>query len=607
MGIRVAITGINSYFASTILPKLEENPDIERIVGIDVSPWKGGYSKVRFHREDIRSDRIFDILKGVDVVYHLAFIVGEIHDKSKTLDININGSKNVFTACAANRVKKVIYTSSMTIYGSHESNPLGFTELSPICANDDSYYNSSKVQVEAFVAEFFKDHPEITLTIMRVGLLCGPGINNMFSTLWSKKISALPMGRNSYNQLIHEEDLGEALDLAMKKDLSGIYNVCADDALPTRDMFKKAGVKILFVPAGLLKLIINVLFFLRIEKVSRGWVSLSEHTIYGICDKFKKAAGWEPRYSSAETFDHYLTARQRDRKDTLKQSFLTWLYTTPPITRLSLIGLNSSFFLIEKTPWLRNVMPMTNPMKNNMTYLPNSSNIVDNRSKTIQVNESAGEVVSEIIPLKILDELIEANTVHIIMDTCICRTGYDCKNFTNEIGCLFMGETAKKLPPGLGRQVSREAAHQHAKRASSIGLVPMVGKVNVDNLGFLTPDTRELLSVCFCCHCCCMMGYYKHDKTHLKKLFKPIEGIEVKTTENCIGCGSCVETCIFDNITNKDGVTVHGDHCVGCGRCEATCENGGVEIILSNPDYVEDVKDRIQSFIKMPQEDSRNN
>ncbi len=79
MGLRVAITGINSYFASTILPKLEASSEIEEIVGIDISPWKGGYNKVKFHREDIRSEKIVELLKGVDVVYHLAFVVSEIH------------------------------------------------------------------------------------------------------------------------------------------------------------------------------------------------------------------------------------------------------------------------------------------------------------------------------------------------------------------------------------------------------------------------------------------------------------------------------------------------------------------------------------------------
>lgn len=34
----IAITGINSYFAISVLPRLERDPDIERILGIDGVP-----------------------------------------------------------------------------------------------------------------------------------------------------------------------------------------------------------------------------------------------------------------------------------------------------------------------------------------------------------------------------------------------------------------------------------------------------------------------------------------------------------------------------------------------------------------------------------------
>ena len=128
MGKKVAITGVTSYFASTLLPKLQADNDVEEIIGIDTRPWTGGYNKVTFYREDIRSDKMVSLLQGVDTVYHLAYIVGEIQDKQQTLDININGSKNVFQACAKNKVKKVVYTSSMTTYGSHKNNILGFKE-----------------------------------------------------------------------------------------------------------------------------------------------------------------------------------------------------------------------------------------------------------------------------------------------------------------------------------------------------------------------------------------------------------------------------------------------------------------------------------------------
>ena len=68
VGKTVAITGINSYFASTLLPRLQADPEVETIIGIDVSPWKGGFDKVVFHREDIRSAQIDDLLAGADVL-----------------------------------------------------------------------------------------------------------------------------------------------------------------------------------------------------------------------------------------------------------------------------------------------------------------------------------------------------------------------------------------------------------------------------------------------------------------------------------------------------------------------------------------------------------
>jgi len=258
MGKTVLVTGINSYFASTLLPKLDADPDIDRIIGIDVTPWKGGYHKVDFYKVDIRDKSVTDLFKNVDVVFHLAFIVGEIRDKDKIFDININGSKNVFTACVENNIRKVIYASSLTVYGSFPDTPLGLNEEYQITPNQDSYYNSSKVEVENFVMEFFNAHPETTLTVLRAGMLCGPHINNMFSKLWSMKISALPMGSNAYLQLIHEEDLGETLYMVYLKDLPGIYNVAADDAVLTKWCYKQAGVFVIPLPMFLLKPLVSI-------------------------------------------------------------------------------------------------------------------------------------------------------------------------------------------------------------------------------------------------------------------------------------------------------------------------------------------------------------
>lgn len=309
MGQTVAITGVSSYFASTLLPHLEADPDVERIVGIDIGPAKIRAPKLRYYREDIRSPKMAEILEGVDTLFHLAFQVAEIHDKKKTFDVNVNGSRNVFTAAVKNRIPKVVYTSSATAYGARAQNPLGITEERPLAPNQDSYYSLSKFQVESLARDFFAAHPGTRLTVIRAGLCVGPKTRNMFHGFWSRRASIFPSGRSPHLQLIHEEDLGSALYLAHQKNLPGIFNVAADDAISSFWAFEQAGVKLVKLPAGLLKKAANAAFALRLEKVSQGWLSLSEHTIHMSSDKFKKTTGWEPKWSSEQAFLDYLAHR----------------------------------------------------------------------------------------------------------------------------------------------------------------------------------------------------------------------------------------------------------------------------------------------------------
>jgi len=598
MGATVAITGINSYFASTVLPRLQADPDVERIVGIDVTPWRGGYDKVDFHKMDVRSPDLAGVLAGVDVLYHLAFVVSEIKDKEKTYDININGSKNVFTACARNRVKKVIYTSSMTVYGSHPGNPLGLTEESPLARNESSYYNTSKIEVEDFARGFFQDHPEIPLTVLRAALLCGPNINNMFSRLWSMKVGSLPLGRNPHTQLIHEEDLGEALYLACRKDLPGVYNVTADDAVPTAWCFREAGTTVIPLPARILKAVANLSFRLGLFPAGGGWASLGEHTIFGSSEKFKKAAGWQPRYPSADTFRAFLKARERER-DTPKQATLSWVFRSGARIRPTMNALH--IFRLGRIPGIRSLHPWMNPKKNSMTYLPISlgTGKAAGRNKQVAVNREVGESVSQILPARIVHDFIDRAEVHVIMDACGCRLAGECKHFTHTVGCLFMGETALKMPHGVSRRATREEAHRHVDRAVDVGLVPMIGKVRVDNFIFLTPDQGKLLSVCFCCHCCCMMGALRHlPAKHLDQVMVPLEGVSVEVGGDCTGCGKCVETCIFEAISISDGRAVHSGQCRACGRCVTACPQGAVKISLPSPQQsILQAEQRIRSYV----------
>jgi UDP-glucose 4-epimerase len=241
-----------------------------------------------------------------------------------------------------------------------------------------------------------------------------------------------------------------------------------------------------------------------------------------------------------------------------------------------------------------------NPEKNSMSYLP-ISYTPDKKTINIKVNESAGNPVSDVLPPQIVHDFIEKANYHVIMDRCGCRLAGNCKHFTADVGCLFMGETALKLPHGVSRKVSKEDAHRHVDRAVSVGLVPIVGKIRVDNFIFLTPDIRKLLSVCFCCYCCCMMGAFKHiPGEHLDQVMTPLEGLKIEVSDACTGCGTCMDTCIFEAIHINNGKAVHSRQCRACGRCVTYCPQNAVTITIENPDtFKDEAQRRIESYVEV--------
>jgi len=88
---------------------------------------------VEYYWLDIRDHNIREIIRGADVVFHLAAqinIDNSIINPNDTIDINVNGTLNVLETCRIYKVPKVVFASSSEIYGTaltdkmDESHPL---------------------------------------------------------------------------------------------------------------------------------------------------------------------------------------------------------------------------------------------------------------------------------------------------------------------------------------------------------------------------------------------------------------------------------------------------------------------------------------------------
>lgn len=113
-----------------------------------------------------------DILKGVDVVYHLAALIAIPYSyvaPDSYVDTNVKGTLNICQAALENGVKRVIHTSTSEVYGTAQYVPID--EHHPL--QPQSPYSASKIAADAMAMSFFNAF-ELPLTIARPFNTYGP-------------------------------------------------------------------------------------------------------------------------------------------------------------------------------------------------------------------------------------------------------------------------------------------------------------------------------------------------------------------------------------------------------------------------------------------------
>ncbi len=187
---------------------------------------------------------------------------------------------------------------------------------------------------------------------------------------------------------------------------------------------------------------------------------------------------------------------------------------------------------------------------------------------------------STVVPGEVLRRSISASSFRFILHRCMCRSLEGCRNFPRDIGCLFLGEGAREIDPALGREVTAAEALAHHEKAMGLGLVAMAGRVRWDAIWLGVKRADELLTVCFCCDCCCYFKVYRFLPGDSAAGLRRMEGVEVRVDPACDGCALCVERCFIQAMRLENGRAVPGENCRGCGRCAIVCPKKAVKIIL---------------------------
>ena len=114
--MKILITGAKGTIGRKIVPVLENKHELCLLSNTHNT------EDDRWHQVDlVNLDQVLKITQGIDIVIHLAIATGHEGDyeddtfNQQRFDVNVKGTYNLFEASQRAGVKKVIYTSSLTV------------------------------------------------------------------------------------------------------------------------------------------------------------------------------------------------------------------------------------------------------------------------------------------------------------------------------------------------------------------------------------------------------------------------------------------------------------------------------------------------------------
>ncbi len=119
----------------------------------------------------------------------------DVSPTSLYYDVNVQGMKNTLQAMEQAGVKKLIFTSSVAIYGLDKENPNENTPADPF-----NHYGKSKWQAEQVLQEWIKTHPEWDIQVIRPTVIFGErnrgNVYNLLQQIASGKFMMIGKGEN---------------------------------------------------------------------------------------------------------------------------------------------------------------------------------------------------------------------------------------------------------------------------------------------------------------------------------------------------------------------------------------------------------------------------
>ncbi|AOS61304.1 NAD-dependent epimerase/dehydratase family protein [Actinoalloteichus hymeniacidonis] len=314
----VLVTGVAGFLGGNLAARLARDPEIDRVLGVDIVPpapdLRQAMGRAEFIRADIRNPLIAKVVSagGVDTVVHAAVTssADSRGGRSVMKEMNVLGTMQLLAACqTAPMVERFVLKSSSAVYGASSRDPGMFTEQMGPKELPSGGYAKDAAEIEGYLRGFGRRRPEVDITALRFTNVIGPEINTALTRYFAMPVVPTVLGHDARVQLLHPEDALAVLERATLHRLPGVFNVGGDGVIMLSQALRRAGRVALPVPNTAVRPIGNLLRGTRLLDLSADQVRFLNFGRVLDTTSLKQRFGFTPRWTTRQAFDDFVTSR----------------------------------------------------------------------------------------------------------------------------------------------------------------------------------------------------------------------------------------------------------------------------------------------------------
>ena len=292
---KVLIVGIAGGYGRLLARRLMRSYDV---VGADREPISARLPDVPFYRVDPRKRSFEDVFRRErpDAVVHIGTDRSFRGNADTRYDINLRGTRKLLDHCENYGVRRLIVLSTSYVYGALPENPQFMDEEQPLAGSRHYPEIRDLIEVDSLASAFVWRHPELAVSVLRPVSALGETLDSAMSRFFRSRFVVLPMGFNPMFQLIHEEDLSDAIGRALDRNLRGVYNIEGSGEVPIRIAVREAGSRFYNVPDFLMRRLSR-----PVMGMPPGAIDFLKYPCTVDGSRFRDKTGFEPRFGLKET------------------------------------------------------------------------------------------------------------------------------------------------------------------------------------------------------------------------------------------------------------------------------------------------------------------